>query len=765
MSTHSLVGGLRVLEASRTIAGAYAGKLLADVGARVTALEPSGGHPLRATPYPDEGPRAFFDYLMAGKELTGEGIETFAGGAFDIVILEDDDQVPAALVEAFRNSVVVTLTPWGQTGSWAGTARPWTEFTLQAESGGTASLGYPDRPPLATGGQEPLWVAASFAAGAALAASRQGRRGEVIDVSLLETAMYATNLFLDPRASILGASHDPVVQRARINPSVESAKDGWVGFNLATAQNLEDFMVLIEKPEWLADEELCSYEGRYARAAEFQAGVREWTERHTVAEIVDAAQTFRIPCAPVHNGETILQDDQTVARGFYRDMDGGRYKAPAAPFLFNGRRADEPSGAEAPEDLSTRPVVEGGGPLSGLTVVDLGTWWVGALSGSLLGSWGADVIKVESTRRVDGSRMMGGLSGMEGAWWERSAFFLGANHYKRAVTIDFTQAEGRELLVELIRRADVLLENFAPRVLESVGLDWEAVREINPKIIMVRMPAFGLTGPRRDMVGYAQTVEQYSGMCFRSGYADLEPLNPGGPPDPMGGANAVFAFMAALHATDRTGGGMLVEAPLSEAALVMTSEQVIEFSANQRLLDRDGNHHPGATPQGTYAVSGTEQWLALSVDSDERWRALKQLVGDPAWEDPGLATQAGRYGRRAQIDEVLVRWAADQELSGALTALIAAGIPAAAVYDPRFIHQHTQVVGRPFFEEIEHPEVGRINVPVLPYTVKSGRIPYRLTPPLVGEHNNEILEWLGVDTATRARLADTGIIGTRPLGL
>lgn len=765
MRTHSLAGGLRVLEASRTIAGAYTGKLLADVGARVMAVEPVGGHPLRKSPYPDAGPRAFFDYLMAGKELAAESVEAFAGGAFDIVILEDDDQVPAGLIDAFPDAVVVTLTPWGQTGSWAGTGRPWNEFTLQAESGAAASLGYPDRPPLATGGQESLWVAATFAAGAALAASRQGRRGEVIDVSLLESVMYANNLFLDTRASLNGATHDPVVQRARINPSVEPAKDGWVGFNLATAQNLEDFMVLIEKPEWLADEELCTYEGRYARAVEFRAGVRDWTERHTVAEIVEAAQAFRIPCAPVHNGATILQDDQTVARDFYRDMDGGRYKAPAAPFLFDGRRTDDAAGEELPADPRPRPVVEGGGPLSGLTVVDLGTWWVGALAGSLLGSWGADVIKVESTRRVDGSRMMGGLTGMDGAWWERSAFFLGANHYKRALTLDFTQAEGKELLVELIGRADVLLENFAPRVLESVGLDWEAVRAINPNIVMLRMPAFGLTGPRRDMVGYAQTVEQYSGMCFRSGYADLEPLNPGGPPDPMGGANAAFALLAALHATDRTGGGMLVEAPLSEAALVMTSEQVIEFSANQRLLGRDGNHHPGATPQGTYAVSGTEQWLALSVDSDERWHALKDIVGEPAWEDPGFATQAGRHDRRERIDEVLVRWAAGQELNIVLKALIAAGIPAAEVYDPRFIHEHSQVVGREFFQEIEHPEVGRISVPVFPYTVKSGRAAYRLTPPMVGEHNDEILEWLGVHKDARAQLADTGIIGTRPRGL
>jgi crotonobetainyl-CoA:carnitine CoA-transferase CaiB-like acyl-CoA transferase len=280
------------------------------------------------------------------------------------------------------------------------------------------------------------------------------------------------------------------------------------------------------------------------------------------------------------------------------------------------------------------------------------------------------------------------------------------------------------------------------------------------------MPAFGLTGPRRDMVGYAQTVEQYSGMCWRTGYPDGTPLNPSGPADPMGGSNATFALLAALRHRERTGRGMLVEAPLVEAALTMTAEQVVQWTANRTLLERDGNHAPGHSPQGVYAGAGTEQWLAISVVSDEQWQALSAYAGIAGWDDETLATPAGRWEQRNRLDDDLATWAVGRDVATTADDLLALGVPAAHVVDQRYVHASPQIAARGYFEDIDHPVHGRIPIPVLPF--RFGRIARwsQLPPPTVGEHNDEVLEKeLGLSRQRVQELTDRGIIGTRPAGL
>lgn len=777
-----LLAGLRVLEVSRTIAGAYAGKLFADAGADVMLAEPPDGHPLRERTRRDGLDAPLFGFLAAGKASTVDDWTAHAANV-DVLIIESADLPDLAVLGRLAERIVViAITPWGVRGPWSGSGRPWTEFTLQAEAGSLSNRGEPASYPLAAGGAEPLWVAGSFAASAGLAAvssvARSGR-GELIDVSLLEVANYAATMFADVMATISGATPDPVVQRRRLNPSVEPAADGWVGFNLASAQNLEDFLVLIERPDWLEDEEIKSFHGRYTtRAEEFSAAVRNWTERHTVAEIVELAGAFRIPCSPVHNATTILGDDHVVSREFYVDDPSGRFRHPAVPFLFDGVRP--PSSRPAPElgggpgfGLRDAPIsvseplpADESLPLAGLRVIDLGNWWVGSLAGTMLGSLGADVIKIESTRRVDGARMLGGTITKNPQWWECSWVYLGANHNKRAVTLDLTQPEGRELIERLIADADVLLENYAPRVLENAGLDWDAVHALNPRLVMLRMPAFGLTGPRREMVGFAQTVEQYSGMCWRTGYPDGPPVNPSGPADPMGGSNAMFALLAALRQRARTGRGMLVEAPLVEAALTMTAEQVAEWTATATLLERDGNHARGHAPQGVYAGAGAEQWLALSVVTDEQWQALVAYTGITSWTDPILTSPEGRWKQRYRLEEDLRTWTAGRDVAATAADLVAAGVPAAHVRDQRFVHLHEQIAARGYFEDIEHPVVGRIPIPVLPF--RFGRIPRwsRLPPPTVGQDNREVLEKeLGLSQQRIDELAERQVIGTRPAGL
>lgn len=746
--------GLRVAEWSTSIAGAYAGRVLRDAGARVVRI---GGAPLGRGPELDA-------YLHDGKEHRRGDLDDLGAYGADVVLLELPDAPEEGVLDRFGDAVVVVLTPWGLTGPWAGTGRAWSEFTLQLEGGALSSRGAPDSYPVMTGSAEALWVAGSMAAGAAVAALQGGADGRRIDISLLDVTAYANNMFQDVSASVTGAARGPM-PRMRLTPGVEPASDGWVGFNLASAANHQDFLVLIDRPDWLADEQMSTFLGRYQRYEEWVAAVRGWTSTHTVAECVEAAGKFRIPAAPVHDGATILEDPQVLAREFFREHTGGEFVEPRPPFLIDGNRPERLPAQPNPGDWEA-PVTSPGLPYDGLRVLDLGTWWVGAYVGAALGANGADVIKIESASRFDGSRTMGFVPQDRERWWDLGSIYLGVNFNKRDLTLDLTTPEGKDLLVRLIADADVLLENYAPRVLESIGLDWETVHEINPRLVMLRMPAFGLTGPRREMVGYAQTVEQFSGLCWRTGYPGGDPTNPSGPADPMGASNSFFALSAALVRARRTGRGVLVEAPLAEAAMVMASEQVLAWSARGEMLERSGNRSELVDLQAVFRVQGEDEWVGITVADEASWDALVEVTGFADWrDDPELADREGRQRNADRLEERLAAWFEPHDADAVVDRLLEAGVAAGRRRDWRWIHEHPQLDGRGTYTIVAHPLAADLPLPGLPYRRVGSPTWITRRPPLLGEHNEEILRGeLGLSAEEYAALVEDAIIGSEPAG-
>jgi crotonobetainyl-CoA:carnitine CoA-transferase CaiB-like acyl-CoA transferase len=380
---------------------------------------------------------------------------------------------------------------------------------------------------------------------------------------------------------------------------------------------------------------------------------------------------------------------------------------------------------------------------------------------------GADVIHIESVQRPDGMRMAGGIFHDQPQWWERSAIYLGANTNKRGLTLDLTSPVGRQLALRLIAISDAVVENFTPRVMTNFGLDWDTVRRANPGVIMVRMPAFGLTGPWRDNTGFAQTMEQMTGLAWVTGYPDGQPLIQRGPSDPNAGMHAAFAFLVALAERDATGRGQHVEVTMIEAALNAAAEQVIEYSAYGNLLQREGNRSPSAAPQNLYACQGQEQWLAVSVHTDEQWRALRTALGSPGWaSDPRLDTHEGRRAAHDRLDEELAKWAGARQLDEAIETLARHGVPAGRAYDPRITFRHPQLSARGYFEQIDHPVVGRQHIPGLPFRMATVDRWLQRPAPSLGEHNREILGGLlGLSDSELADLETGGVIGTRPAGL
>jgi crotonobetainyl-CoA:carnitine CoA-transferase CaiB-like acyl-CoA transferase len=773
-----------VLEIATEISGPYAGKLFADAGADVVKVEPSAGDPMRrwtARGPTDEGDSALFAYLNTSKRsVVGAADDASVLGlaaAADVVIVDAGVSVSAvaALRAARPTSVVVAITPFGLAGPSAGDA--WTEFTLQARCGSTGGRGLADRIPLSAGGRLGEWIGGAYGAVAGLAYARRAREhgiGELVDVSLLESMVITMGGLGVVAAQVIGAGGPT---RTLEIPSIVPTADGYVGFCTITGQQFQDFLVLIEHPEWLDDADLASFAGRQRRRVEFSEAVLEWTMQRTTAEIIEVASAMRIPVAPIGSPETIANIDHFVERGVFVRNPAG-FVQPRPPYRIHGGMLREFAASPAlgehdgtvswPAAKSVAASGAASDPLADIRVMDFTAFWAGPAGSLVLGSLGADVVKVEGLKRPDGMRFAGAKPPTVDHWWETGSVFLAVNQNKRDVTLELGTPAGDELARQLLRSCDVVLENFSPRVMSNLGLDWPVVSAVNPDALMVRMPAFGLDGPWRDRVGFAQTMEQVSGMAWLTGEADGAPIIPRGACDPIAGLHAAFATIVGLEHRRRTGTGALVEVTMVEAALNVAAQLVVEHSAYGRVLMRDGNRGPVASPQGVYRSAGDDRWVAIAAPTDAAWAALAAAVGaDELAADPALSEAAGRRVAADRIDAAITAWTSQRSPSEAAKALQMLGIPAAAVTLSADLLHDTQLQSRGFFEELAHPFAGKALMPSMPIELgTSGHRWLRGAAPTLGQHNAEILSGLlDVDAVRLAALEEVRVIGTRPAGL
>jgi len=290
------------------------------------------------------------------------------------------------------------------------------------------------------------------------------------------------------------------------------------------------------------------------------------------------------------------------------------------------------------------------------------------------------------------------------------------------------------------------------------------VHQINPELVMVRMPAFGLDGPWRDRTGFAQTMECITGMAWLTGFPDGPPLLVRGACDPLAGMHAVFATILALSDDDGGGGGRLVESVMVEAAVSAAAEQVIEYDAAGRLLSRSGNRSELAAPQGVYRCAGDDRWVAVAVAGDEQWDSLRRALGDPPWaQDPGLASADGRRRAHDAIDAELETWTAGRDADEVAELLASAGVPAATVIPPREVSRNPQLRHRRLFEVEDHPVTGGREIPGLPF--RFSRVERWITrpSPMLGQHNDEVLGEIATPDEL-AHVRDLGVIGDRVAG-
>ena len=386
----------------------------------------------------------------------------------------------------------------------------------------------------------------------------------------------------------------PAMARYAELPSVERAADGWVGFATNSAPQFRAFAEMVGHPEWADDPELsrrrparvarrrpASRDHRVDLGALGRARSSSWPTPRTcprrpsgTARCSPRSSTCgRATCGSKNPGAGFVQP-----RAPYRLSVSPLHPLAAAPGVgddTDALRAE--AGRRSDGDDRTWSRRESRRPLDGMRVFDLTTYWAGPYAGQIFGWLGAEVIKVESVQRPDGTRLGTAYATKGPEPWEEAPLFHGANTGKRDITLDMTRPEGQALARRLLEQCDVLVENFTPRVVERFGILDDDLRRVCPGLVVARMPAWGLTGPWRDRPGFAQNMEQVTGLAWITGYRDGPPVVPRGPCDPLGGLHTAFAVLACLWVRERTGIAQTIEAPLVDSAINVAAQQVIDL--------------------------------------------------------------------------------------------------------------------------------------------------------------------------------------------
>lgn len=789
--------GLTVIDLSTEIAGPYATKMLVDAGARVIKVEGPAGDSLRSwsASKQDLAGRdgALFQFLNGGKQSVDWDLTSKTGRdqflrlcqSADLVIESALGLAPwdldfETLRERNPKLSLVSISSYGTTGPYA--ERPATGFTLEAAVGSTAYRGLPERGPVAAGGRIAEYTSGAATAVAAIAAWLSARASGVglhADVSMLEAMALCMTTYHDLFGQFIPGFAIP---QALETPSIEPCKDGWIGLCTYTGQQWKDLCSLMGRQDVGEDERFFDGSARMQHLDFIQGVIHSWTKEHTMAEVTELCTMMRIPVSPIGDGKSVLEFDQFQERGIFKAHPDG-FSAPRTPYQLHGTELPEFRSAPTlgqhnaevesalPESSVSKVAVDESKvrpAFAGLRVIDLTAFWAGPFATGILSALGADVVKIESIQRPDGMRFAGAVP--SDALWETSPIFHGANMSKRGITLNLEAEEGKDLLRRLLADADVVIENFSARVMENFGFTWEVLKEINPRLISVRMPAWGLDGPWRDRTGFAPNVEQATGLAWITGYEDM-PLIPRGVCDPVGGMHTVYALAMGLEARERTGEGMLVEVPLVEPALNMAAEQVIEWTAYGEFLTRSANHAPVASPQAVFECRPSsaesryeKKHVALSIATDAQWQALVGLLGEPAWAtSTSYGTQAGRRADEDTIEAKLAPWFAEQESDVVAERLSAAGVPAEALINGYMVSPHPQLEARGFRKPLTHAVKGEMLYAGLPFTFSNeAAATYAWAAPTMGQHNEEVLGELGVSAGELDELREKQVIGTRP---
>ena len=760
---------------------------------------------------------------------TADGAATIRrlAAACDVVI-EDYDAGRAAgwgwgwdeLSGARDDLVMLSLTPFGQDGPYRDYLG--SEITLQALGGPLLLTGHRSREPLKFAGHVAHYSAGATAALAVLLARYRVETGGVGDY--IDLAVYECQAgFRDRRVvDLTGAAYAGYAMRRRTGgqlpaSGIRPAMDGYINLHGFGAR-LPGFLALIGREDLITREELFQAVAYVPDELieELEASYAEFLQRTPKLEALRQAQDLGVLGGALLTVGELLRDPHVRGRDAWDTIDHprtGPLEYPGRPFIMNASPRPSPRRAPllgehnaaltAPSAWSAQPPraaprtprplrpADGGllrPPLEGIRVASATVVWAGPHSTQLLAEWGAEVINVEPVNRI-----LPNTRGAEVAFtkeqceeqvragsnlaalypdldpkddrWNRSANFNSHARNKKSMTADLSAPQGREAFLRLVEVSDVVIENNSPGAFERARLSWDDLREVNPRLVMVRMPAFGLSGPYRDYRSFGTHAEAMVGQTLLRRYTDAEPQLSGDvlSADAMAGVHGALAAVMGLRHRERTGEGQLIELPLAEGFIPTLGEFILDYVMNGYEASAQGNTHRWHAPHGVYRTRGEDEWIAIDVATDGQFAALCRVLGSPGLAgDPRYTTAASRRERRAELDAVIGELTAARDKEALFHELQAAGVCAAPVRDALEILEDPQLNARNWFREIHMPTVGTHRYPGYLFKIRNTSDEVRLPPPRLGEHNEELyLDLLGYSREEYEALVERGLAGTR----
>jgi crotonobetainyl-CoA:carnitine CoA-transferase CaiB-like acyl-CoA transferase len=790
--------GLRVVELGSGVALDYCGKLFAELGAEVIKIEPPAGDPLRSAPPLVEAERhradsAYFAWLNTHKKsvVADLSVKPDRGCVLEVLseahVLLDCRPIaeiassPLTHVEirAAAPSLIITAI------SWFGEHGPYRDFKVtdavcRSLAGLVKTNGPVEGPPI-LGNDGQLGIIAALASFIQTAAALYGRGfGKRFSVSIHDAALTVA----EQQVAIAVADGEPprlgINRNSRHYPcGIFPTKEGMLGVTVVTPAQWRGLAVMLGIPE-LADDPRFKSE-RAKRAAAIDAIVLPLLMRRTAEEWFARAMELRLPFVPVPDMATLLNQKVHRERNAFVPIAIGTaaFEAPASPLRLQYVRR---RGGRAPQ-LGQHPAawtLEAGhwtadadripdkGLLAGLRIVDLTMGWAGPSATRHLADLGAEVVKVEACQYPDWWRGTDRTTPayLEGLQYEKSRWFQAMNRNKLGITLDLTARNGIALFKRLVASSDAVIENYSVEVLPKLGIDYIALSQVKPDLVMVSMPAFGSDNPLSNCRAYGSTLEQASGLPSVTGWPEDPPaLNHVAYGDPVGGYNAAAALIAALIHRKKTGLGQYVDISQVECMLPLAAPAIIEQSVTGATAPRRGNRHPAFVPHGAFPTADTDGWITIAVTDDAAWRALAKLIGHAELAtDAAFATAEGRRAREDEIEAVVTTWTRTQGGDAAMAALQAAGVAAGVARGSLDLFSDPHLAARAFWQATDHAVVGRHMQAAAPY--RDGDQPYGVVrpAPLLGEHNAIVLgKGLGLSAEDLMRLEREGVIGTRPV--
>lgn len=770
--------GVRVLDLSTRLSGAWAARMFGDFGAEVLMPESGEGHPLRAEPPFLANTSLLHSYVNWNKRSTSPDNRLLDSA--DVIItnaaIDDLPDIPKACIH-------LSITAHGLHGPWANV--PGDDLTHSARSGWCTINRYENEAPLQLPSGQPGFLAGIAGFIGASAALIRGST-EQVDVSELE----ATALTCVPWAIVgifnggdrFARGPNGKRRRGQVGPLWQAA-DGLINYGYGDWQQWQNALHFLEQHDLAEDPNYVKAWGRHQQDPQpVRDGLSKASANRSKWDLFHGLAEHRCISGVVQDAKELLQCEQLHAREFLttttiNESDftttGPIAKLSATPWNLNrdapALSADALQFAGPSTSIDTS--VNATPPLQGVRVLCFTQAWAGTFATEILALLGADVVQIETVTRPDVWRGAGSPipdavknDAIKQSQLNTNGMYNSVNLNKRAITLDVTHPKGKEMFWNMVENFDVIVDNFSPHVMTNWGVTLESLHARRPDMIFASISGYGRQGPLAEYPANGATTEPMAGFASIHGYEGDEAMNTGGLiPDPISGYYLAASILTAIHHRKQSGEGQRVDAAMIEAVSLQLGDALLDYDANGNIRKPSGNKHPRIAPHSVFACANNA-WIAVAAHDDREFGALCHHIGraELATDERFVSNKARKFNE-PELNDILTAWFQDKDADTEADSLQKMALHAAvcADYLQTYRESNSQFEYREFMRPITHPESGTHLLPVMPWVMKNTRPTDPSYAPCFGEHSREVFaQELGISDEAYNDLVKEGLTGT-----